>query len=48
MTEISPLRFVLECLVAPRRGGWLERLMIRVGLWPAGSARPHGGFLRPV
>lgn len=32
MTELSPLRFVLHCLVAPRRGGYTEWLLLRSGL----------------
>ncbi|SNY58787.1 hypothetical protein SAMN06297129_3611 [Pseudooceanicola antarcticus] len=32
MTEISPLRFVLHCLIAPRRGGVTEWLLLRAGV----------------
>lgn len=31
MTEISPFRFVLDCLFAPRRGGVADRLMQLMG-----------------
>tara|TARA_R110000868_G_scaffold221493_2_gene473172 strand:+ start:50715 stop:50822 length:108 start_codon:yes stop_codon:yes gene_type:complete len=33
MTEISPLRFVLHCLIAPRKGGYTEWLLVRAGVW---------------
>ncbi|SLN30082.1 hypothetical protein PSM7751_01272 [Pseudooceanicola marinus] len=31
MTELSPLRFVLHCLVAPRKGGVTEWLLCQAG-----------------